>query len=477
MTLAQIQVRRGSANDWLTANPTLAAGEIGFDTTTGQIRVGNGLNTWTSLTPFYPGVTAGGGGGGGTGGGGGSLLIASAVSPQIIKDRADVVCIGTGDAAAINNAIRNANNRWLGGFTTGNRYGSIELADGVYQLESPILIPNKGFSIFGQGWGTVLMKAANGDWSGGEGSTPALIKIDDTTSGEHAQGIHIRDICIWGRNRSSYGAAVGTGSPVAGIWLELTKDPGEMNEPNGWGIPASTATGDSFAKLHNILVRDTTTGIYWSNTGSGREVQMNGCISVGVQVGGSAFHINGSDTKIVHCVAAAGGSGAKYGYNINGGNSMISFCKAFYFQGAGSAGFYGASSRTLMGTCESQDNDYGFVMVGDNLTMDGCHADNQVAGMNRAVDLAGCNHFCVSGLNIQNRGSGTFAWGLVLPTSKPGKIDAYIDSTGITSELGEAASALGTPTAITTSSQIGSAINAEVIVDGTTAYRRAIAAA
>jgi len=46
---AQIQVRRGAAAQWTTANPTLALGEIGFETDTNLIKIGDGISAWVSL--------------------------------------------------------------------------------------------------------------------------------------------------------------------------------------------------------------------------------------------------------------------------------------------------------------------------------------------------------------------------------------------------------------------------------------------
>jgi hypothetical protein len=46
----QIQVRRGTASSWTSTNPTLAAGELGFETDTGKFKIGTGSGTWTSLT-------------------------------------------------------------------------------------------------------------------------------------------------------------------------------------------------------------------------------------------------------------------------------------------------------------------------------------------------------------------------------------------------------------------------------------------
>lgn len=48
----RMQQRRGTASQWTTANPILAAGEIGFETDTGEFRVGDGTNHWDDLSPF-----------------------------------------------------------------------------------------------------------------------------------------------------------------------------------------------------------------------------------------------------------------------------------------------------------------------------------------------------------------------------------------------------------------------------------------
>jgi hypothetical protein len=44
-----IQMRRGTAAAWTSANPTLAAGEIGFETDTGKAKIGDGSTAWTAL--------------------------------------------------------------------------------------------------------------------------------------------------------------------------------------------------------------------------------------------------------------------------------------------------------------------------------------------------------------------------------------------------------------------------------------------
>lgn len=48
----RMQQRRGTSAQWTSANPVLAAGEIGFETDTNQFKMGDGVNTWTNLAYF-----------------------------------------------------------------------------------------------------------------------------------------------------------------------------------------------------------------------------------------------------------------------------------------------------------------------------------------------------------------------------------------------------------------------------------------
>jgi hypothetical protein len=48
----RMQQRRGTAAQWTSANPILAGGEIGFETDTGQFKIGNGSSAWSALSYF-----------------------------------------------------------------------------------------------------------------------------------------------------------------------------------------------------------------------------------------------------------------------------------------------------------------------------------------------------------------------------------------------------------------------------------------
>jgi hypothetical protein len=65
-TITTIQIRRDVAANWALKNPVLASGEMGFETDTIRIKIGDGLTSWNFLSYFASSTTSGGGGGGGT---------------------------------------------------------------------------------------------------------------------------------------------------------------------------------------------------------------------------------------------------------------------------------------------------------------------------------------------------------------------------------------------------------------------------
>ncbi len=52
-----IQIRRGTAAQWVSANPVLASGEIGYETDTNKIKIGNGVTAWNSLAYLVGTIT------------------------------------------------------------------------------------------------------------------------------------------------------------------------------------------------------------------------------------------------------------------------------------------------------------------------------------------------------------------------------------------------------------------------------------
>lgn len=56
----RMQQRRGTASQWASANPVLAAGEIGFEIDENKFKVGDGINQWLDLPYFLDETTLGG---------------------------------------------------------------------------------------------------------------------------------------------------------------------------------------------------------------------------------------------------------------------------------------------------------------------------------------------------------------------------------------------------------------------------------
>ena len=52
MTSTRIQIKRGTAASWTAANPILSVGELGLETDTSKLKVGNGSTAWNSLSYF-----------------------------------------------------------------------------------------------------------------------------------------------------------------------------------------------------------------------------------------------------------------------------------------------------------------------------------------------------------------------------------------------------------------------------------------
>jgi hypothetical protein len=45
----RLKLRQDTAANWTSVNPTLLAGELGRESDTGKIKIGNGSSTWTAL--------------------------------------------------------------------------------------------------------------------------------------------------------------------------------------------------------------------------------------------------------------------------------------------------------------------------------------------------------------------------------------------------------------------------------------------
>ena len=110
MSTVRIQLRRGTSSDWTSVNPTLAAGEAGYESDTHKIKIGTGTTAWTVLpystvtpTELSDAIAAGLGG----------QLTAYDVNHALgytAADAADLTFLGSQTSTDIANAITTAEN-------------------------------------------------------------------------------------------------------------------------------------------------------------------------------------------------------------------------------------------------------------------------------------------------------------------------------------------------------------------------------
>jgi hypothetical protein len=64
-SIARLRLRRDTAANWAAENPVLLDGELGIETDTRSIKVGDGTNAWSALTYYIstalPDIIDGGG--------------------------------------------------------------------------------------------------------------------------------------------------------------------------------------------------------------------------------------------------------------------------------------------------------------------------------------------------------------------------------------------------------------------------------
>ena len=98
-----VKVKRATAARWASQNPVLAAGEIGYETDTRKMKLGDGTSSWTQLSYLVADGT-GTGTGGGSGGQVATVRIGT-VTTLRYNQNATVVNSGTSTAAVLDFGI------------------------------------------------------------------------------------------------------------------------------------------------------------------------------------------------------------------------------------------------------------------------------------------------------------------------------------------------------------------------------------
>ncbi len=176
---SRLQNRRDTAANWTTNNPTLAAGEIGYETDTGKLKIGTGSANWTSLGYTQNGtvtsIVAGTGLTGGTITSTGTVAIATSQSDLVIKGfEEDVNVVASAATGTINLEVGTASVWYYTTNATANHTLNIRYSSSV-SLNTALAV---GDAI------TVV-------WMNTNGATayyPNVIQIDGTTVTPKIQG-------------------------------------------------------------------------------------------------------------------------------------------------------------------------------------------------------------------------------------------------------------------------------------------------
>jgi hypothetical protein len=176
---SRLQNRRDTAANWTTNNPTLAAGEIGYETDTGKLKIGTGSDNWTTLGYTQNGtvtsIVAGTGLTGGTITSTGTVAIATSQSDLVIKGfEEDVNVVASAATGTINLEVATASVWYYTTNATANHTLNIRYSSGV-SLNTALAV---GDAI------TVV-------WMNTNGATayyPNVIQIDGTTVTPKVQG-------------------------------------------------------------------------------------------------------------------------------------------------------------------------------------------------------------------------------------------------------------------------------------------------
>jgi uncharacterized membrane protein YgdD (TMEM256/DUF423 family) len=119
----QFQFRRGTSSEWSSANPVLAAGEMGIETNTNLFKVGNGSTAWNALAyGGLVGATGAAGVAGANGATGATGSFSGTTSSAIVTTNVTASTSKTTGALVVAGGAGFSGNLYVNAIYTDNRY-------------------------------------------------------------------------------------------------------------------------------------------------------------------------------------------------------------------------------------------------------------------------------------------------------------------------------------------------------------------
>lgn len=347
------------------------------------------------------------------------VSVAAYDAPRHVKEYAQFVCRGQQDDATLNRAIEASR---LPGRTP--RYAGIELSQGRFRVRSPILIRSRGQVIYGQGSLThispdLATASASNFVNRGAGSEKALIKVADDEIAQNAVACIVADLYL--DCSLDNGASIGNHFSISGIWW--SQENGGNNDKNSLealGHPATVTDGDTYHSIRGLRMRGIRYGVAFDG-GSNTNTRGNNVTDVrmwSIQVAG--YYTDGaSDCHFDQCHAISSSTAGAVGFDMNGGSTRLTGCKAAYFNSSTTSwGFQLASSRVSGGDIEAQDCENGIQISAKDVKVTGARVDTQDTPCTTAFQITNAAvNVSVSSLHIHTRNSGTYQNGLVVPAA------------------------------------------------------------
>lgn len=260
--MAKIQLRKGLRADWLASSVVLANGEPGFATDTGDLRIGDGVHTWSNL----PEVTA------------------TALTNKVDKNSSITGATKTKityDAKGLVTAGADATQDDIGDGTTNKQYSATEktklasIASGATANSSDATLLNRANHTGSQAESTItgLVNDLAGRWAGAVPvatqwwiSTPGYLGTATSTLTNQRCTFHPFLVAAGTYDALAINVSTAQVGGTVTCKLALYKDDGSGSWPDTTTIIVSgtvvlTATGNAVATFTSTAL---STGLYWA---------------------------------------------------------------------------------------------------------------------------------------------------------------------------------------------------------------------